>query len=71
MFFEYYNIADGNFFRTNRKYAFYKNSILPYKKKNILHIEITYSNHKKEILFIYRYYETRKKKYLIRITFKT
>lgn len=32
-FFEYYNIANGNCFRANHKYAFYKNSTQPHKKK--------------------------------------
>lgn len=39
-FFEYYNIADGNCFRTNRKYAFNKDSIQPQKtKQHNLHFE--------------------------------
>lgn len=32
-FFEYYNIADGNYFRANHKYAFNKDSIQPQNTK--------------------------------------
>lgn len=39
--FEYYNIADGNYFQTNRKYAFYKNSTQMHKtKQHNLHSEV-------------------------------
>ena len=39
--FEYQNIANGNYFRANHKYAFYKNSILPQKTKQLnLHSEV-------------------------------
>lgn len=60
------NIANGNYFRANHKYAFYKNSIQPQKiKQHNLHSEVIYSKHEKVKLFIFRYYETRKKIYLI------
>ena len=40
-FFEYYNIANGNCFRANRKYAFYKNLTQIHKtKQHNLHSEV-------------------------------
>lgn len=35
MFFEYYNFADGNCFRANHKYAFYKNSTQIHKTTGV------------------------------------
>lgn len=34
--FDYYNIANGNYFRANRKYAFYKTQYNNKKQSNIL-----------------------------------
>ena len=40
--FEYYNIANGNYFRANRKYAFHKNSTQIHKtKQHNLYFEVT------------------------------
>jgi|GEM_PF-5185365 len=53
-FFEYYNIANGNCFRANHKYAFYKNSTQPHKKNHgQQHYEIMYYKHEKETFHIF------------------